>query len=238
MTYAPGGDLTRWMRADAPLAEPAARTIISEVLLALDHLHAHGIIYRDLKPENTLVGADGHVMLADFGVSKVLGRAGGGGGGAHARTFIGTPDYMAPEMFSGDGYGPSVDFWAMGVLLHELLTTELPLLPPEMPLHSAWTHAPRVASGLPAAARELLQSMLRLQVGARLGGAAASASADVRLHAFFAGVDWAALMRKEVPAPLTLGKLTSDNMPEDTLRKRRMLPRARNASADGTKLRT
>ena len=125
--------------------------------LALSYLHQQHIIYRDLKPANLLLGPDGHVLLADFGVAKRLecvaagleppsdsaaslllegggqprAREDSGGGSAgvqlkplRARTVVGTPEYMAPEVLLGKGYGFSADWWAAGVLLHEMLTGE------------------------------------------------------------------------------------------------------------------
>lgn len=83
------------------------------MLLALSHLHQLGIIYRDLKPENILLDKFGHVKLIDFGFSKKV----------HERTntICGTPAYIAPEIFIGEGYTKSVDYYALGILIYEML---------------------------------------------------------------------------------------------------------------------
>jgi serine/threonine protein kinase len=131
LTYAGGGDLSLWLEALTP---PCARTIAAEILLALEYLHAAGVIYRDLKPENTLVSLDGHILLADFGASKrmfVLDAAdsdpttmGEDFDGQSTRTVVGTLPYMAPEQWRKQPYSIEVDFWSMAVMLHEMLTGE------------------------------------------------------------------------------------------------------------------
>lgn len=81
--------------------------------MALEYLHSENIIYRDLKPENILIGADGHIKLTDFGFAKrVLDQT---------YTLCGTPDYLAPEIVQSKGYTKSVDWYAWGVLIFEML---------------------------------------------------------------------------------------------------------------------
>jgi len=83
----------------------------SQIALALDHLHRFGIIYRDLKPENILMDQEGYLKLADFGMAKVL------KGDEKATSFCGTPEYLAPEIITGDGHNKSCDWWSFGILL-------------------------------------------------------------------------------------------------------------------------
>ncbi len=84
-------------------------------------MHSKSIIYRDLKPENLLIDREGHVKIADFGFAKKL---------VNDRTFTlcGTPEYLAPEIIMGskEGYGKSSDWWALGILVYELLTGHPP----------------------------------------------------------------------------------------------------------------
>jgi serine/threonine protein kinase len=95
-----------------------ARFYLAEIVLALEYLHHHSILYRDLKPENVMIDSRGHVRLADFGVSRV-----GFGARDRAYTFCGSPEYMSPEMLGRkEGHGREADVYTLGAILHEMLT--------------------------------------------------------------------------------------------------------------------
>ena len=79
--------------------------------MALDHLHRCGIIYRDLKPENILMDDEGYLKLADFGMAKILKE------NEKAMSFCGTPEYLAPEIITGEGHNKSCDWWSFGILM-------------------------------------------------------------------------------------------------------------------------
>lgn len=96
--------------------------ITAEIVLTLEMLHKHGIIYRDLKPENVLLDGNGHVRLADFGLSKMLSRE----DMDLTSSFCGTLGYIAPEIVDGKQYGVAVDKWALGSLLFVLLVGRTP----------------------------------------------------------------------------------------------------------------
>lgn len=98
------------------ISEELARIYIAEILLALEALHSKYIVYRDLKPENVLIGEDGHLKLTDFGLAKknVL-------DDDVCKSFLGTPAYFAPEIVTKQGHTRQVDWYNLGVLLYELL---------------------------------------------------------------------------------------------------------------------
>ena len=100
----------------------AARFYAAEIALALDYIHEKEVIYRDLKPENLLLCGDGHVMLADFGLSKRTKSSGRHG----STSTVGTPAYFAPELVMSEQYSKSVDWWAYGVVVFELLCGKEP----------------------------------------------------------------------------------------------------------------
>ncbi|XP_071447055.1 serine/threonine-protein kinase S6KL isoform X2 [Hetaerina americana] len=114
-TFIPGGELLRLWNNYGPLPEEVVKIIIAEIALALDFLHNAGVIYRDLKLENILLDADGHVQIIDFGLAKWLKY------GSRTNTMCGTLQYMAPEILRMKPYNHSVDWWSLGVICFSLL---------------------------------------------------------------------------------------------------------------------
>ena len=104
MDYCPGGDLGTHLAREKHFTEEKARFYTVEILLALEELHRHGIIFRDLKPENVVIDAEGHARLTDFGLAKE-----GVEEGTLARSFCGSVAYLAPEMLRRAGHNRSVD---------------------------------------------------------------------------------------------------------------------------------
>jgi eukaryotic-like serine/threonine-protein kinase len=130
MEYVAGTPVTTHAR-EAGLSLKARLHLFQEVARAVQHAHSRLVVHRDLKPSNILVTPEGRVRLLDFGIAKVLDLPGMGFAGTEApRTRTGvrlfTPEYASPEQVRGDPAATSNDVWAMGVLLHELLTGTRP----------------------------------------------------------------------------------------------------------------
>ncbi len=104
------------MKKKKRLSEQEARIYIAEIILALEHLHSLGIIYRDLKPDNIIIGEDGHLKLTDFGLSKENAES-----DFTSNSFVGTYAYAAPEILKQKSHGKSLDWYLLGALLYEFL---------------------------------------------------------------------------------------------------------------------
>jgi len=223
LEYCVHGDLYEYMRArGSPLTELQARRVIAQILLALEHLHARGALYRDLKLENTLLHADGYIRLADFGLSKLVREPSrlessrdeqtdlhqhrsvdshmsrlATRSSSTANTVCGTSEYLAPEMFEGTGYGASVDLWALGVLLYELVCGSSPFYSkdPEKLLELIFSRSLNFPSHVSENVIDLLSRLLDRNVSNRLG-AGPEGIAEVKAHPFFDGLDWDDLLAK------------------------------------------
>ncbi|NXE99282.1 KS6B2 kinase, partial [Menura novaehollandiae] len=112
-----GGELFMQLEREGIFLEDTACFYLSEITLALGHLHSHGIIYRDLKPENIMLNSQGHIKLTDFGLCKESIHD-----GAVTHTFCGTIEYMAPEILVRSGHNRAVDWWSLGALMYDMLT--------------------------------------------------------------------------------------------------------------------
>ena len=117
MDLCAGGELFYLLHLKGRMAESMAKFYFAEILLGLEYIHKQGVAYRDLKPENVLIDIDGHIKLADFGLSKNLPTP-----DSLTNSFCGSPEYMSPEMLMGYGHGISVDYYSLGAILFEMLT--------------------------------------------------------------------------------------------------------------------
>ena len=114
MDFKQGGELYYHLRQKKRFEESVCRFYACQILLGLIYLHSKNIMYRDMKPENILLDRDGNVCLADFGISKVIQK------GQKTSSFVGTPEYVSPEIITQRGHDKSTDIWCFGVLLYEM----------------------------------------------------------------------------------------------------------------------
>ncbi|ORY32837.1 kinase-like domain-containing protein [Naematelia encephala] len=196
MDFVAGGELFSLLRKSQRFPNSVAKFYAAEVALALDYLHSLDIIYRDLKPENLLLGADGHVKVTDFGFAKHVPDI--------TWTLCGTPDYLAPEVVQSKGYNKSVDWYALGVLIFEMLAGYPPFFTEDgnpMKLYEKIIAGKvRYPTYFDVLAKELLRNLLVGDLTKRYGNLRAGSS-DIFAHGWFAEVDWDKLYRREIPAP-------------------------------------
>ncbi|KAM3717486.1 Protein kinase C-like 1B [Dirofilaria immitis] len=199
MEYVNGGDLMFQIQRARKFDEPRARFYAAEVTCALQFLHRNAVIYRDLKLDNILLDAEGHCRLADFGMCKE-----GITNSKLTSTFCGTPDYIAPEILEEMQYGISVDWWALGVLMYEMMAGQPPFeADNEDELFEAILHEDVLYPiWLSKEAVNILKELMTKNPMKRLGCMQSQGSEDaIRVHPFFRDIDWEALEARRVKPP-------------------------------------
>uniref|UniRef100_A0A671XIG6 protein kinase C n=1 Tax=Sparus aurata TaxID=8175 RepID=A0A671XIG6_SPAAU len=196
MEYTAGGDLMMHIHTDV-FTEPRAVFYAACVVLGLQFLHDHKIVYRDLKLDNLLLDTDGYVKIADFGLCKE-----GMGFGDRTSTFCGTPEFLAPEVLTDTSYTRAVDWWGLGVLIYEMLVGESPFPgdDEEEVFDSIVNDEVRYPRFLSTEAIGIMRRLLRRNPERRLGSGEKDAE-EVKKQPFFRNMDWEALLQRKVPPP-------------------------------------
>ena len=199
LDYCAGGELFFHLSRHKKFSEGWTRFYTAELLLALGHLHSKGIIYRDLKPENILLDSKGHLKLGDFGLAK-----------SHinhpyqgAKSRVGTPEYMAPEVIKKQGHGFTVDYWGLGMVTYEMMTG----LPPwytddRSKIFKRLLRAPLafpVNTQISPPLMNFIASLLDRSPHRRLGLKGVN---SVKSHPFFRRLDFRGLETRRIDAPI------------------------------------
>jgi tRNA A-37 threonylcarbamoyl transferase component Bud32 len=223
LDFLSGGELFFHLQHEGKFDESRARFYISEIGLALGHVHSQNIIYRDLKPENTVLDRYGHICLTDFGLAKTNIQD------STAQTFCGTPEYLAPEFLMGGGHGKAVDWWSLGILLYEMLSglppfysdnvNEMYELILQKPLEFTDEFSPE--------ARDLITQLLDRDPTKRLQDVE-----KFKAHPFFKGVDWVACFNRQITPPFVPDPSALNNFDKEFTQERARYSMARKA-ADG-----
>ena len=224
MEYLGGGDLMTLLIRKNILSEAESRFYIAECILAIESIHKMNYIHRDIKPDNILIDNRGHIKISDFGLSKmaeitavteVLNKLDEDSKHRQkleqrgefrrnrklAYSTVGTPDYIAPEVFSRNGYSENVDWWSIGVILYEMLVGYPPFYAdkPADICHKilSWQKyftIPRDAR-LSAPAADLIRRLV-CEAPIRLGNGGAQ---EIKAHPFFNGINWKTLRNDVAP---------------------------------------
>ncbi|KAJ9704699.1 hypothetical protein PVL29_002983 [Vitis rotundifolia] len=224
--FFPGGELFALLDKQPMkiFREESARFYAAEVVIGLEYLHCLGIIYRDLKPENVILQKDGHVVLADFDLSLMTSckpqiikhppskrrRSKSqppptfvAEPDTQSNSFVGTEEYIAPEIITGAGHSSAIDWWALGIFLYEMLYGRTPFRGKNRQktfsniLHKDLTFPSSIPVSL--AARQLIHALLNRDPASRLGSN--SGANEIKQHLFFRGINWP-LIRCMSPPPL------------------------------------
>jgi serine/threonine protein kinase len=197
LEFLAGGELFYHLKEETKFTPERAKFYIASITLAIEHLHAHNIVYRDLKPENIVLDNEGYAVLTDFGLAKTS-----VSNNTPTFTFCGTPEYLAPEILKGTGHGKSVDWWSLGILLYEMIVGLPPFYSENIKeMYELILAAPlNFPASVPMDAQNLLRGLLERDERKRLGSSVAD-GAEIRSHPFFKDIDWEKMMRKEMTPP-------------------------------------
>jgi serine/threonine protein kinase len=192
LEYVSGGELFYWLKKFGRFSEYSTVFYASEIVCALKYIHEHGILYRDLKPENVLITASGHIKLIDFGFAVQ----------ENEKTYVisGTPEYMSPEKLKSEGDGRESDYWGLGVMIYEMLCGDPPFydLSADVIYRKILEMQVAFPSYVNPAARSLVLSLLDKNRSSRLGFGGIE---EIMNHPFFAGINWCDVENRRLSPP-------------------------------------
>ena len=187
LEYVGGGDLQHHLDRGTSLTSNQIKLYLAQLVLALEHLHSMGIIFRDLKPSNILISKDGSLKLTDFGLAKNLSNS------SNTRTMCGTHEYICPEMINGEDYDFSVDIWSLGIIAYRLICDTLPFNSPNLfKLYDKISKCNyRVPARIDEDAKNLICGLLKKDPRQRL------TLEQIKNHKYFSDIDWQKVYKKE-----------------------------------------
>ncbi|XP_032512264.1 cAMP-dependent protein kinase catalytic subunit alpha-like [Danaus plexippus] len=194
LPFVAGGEMFSHLRKLGKFEERSSKFYGAQVVLALEYLHACELVYRDLKPENILIERTGYIKITDFGFCKLI--------RGRTWTLCGTPEYLAPEIILSKGYGMSVDWWSLGILLFEMSAGHPPFYASDpMRIYEKIVAGKyRCPNHFSQELRDLISRVLQVDITRRLGNLK-NGVLDFKNHKWFAEIDWDGLLNNRIPAP-------------------------------------
>ncbi|XP_077575241.1 cAMP-dependent protein kinase catalytic subunit PRKX [Stigmatopora nigra] len=195
MDYVPGGELFSYLRNRGRFSNTTGLFYASEIVCAIEYLHSKDIVYRDLKPENILLDREGHIRLTDFGFAKKL--------SDRTWTLCGTPEYLAPEVIQSKGHCRAVDWWALGILIFEMLAGHPPFFD-----DNPFGIYQKILAGkldfprhLDFYVKDLIKKFLVIDRARRLGNMKNGAD-DIKKHRWFKAIEWETVPLRKLKPPI------------------------------------
>ena len=192
-----GGEMFFHLFKEKRFTNEKAKFYLVEIILAIEFLHKNHMMYRDLKPENVLLDKNGHIKITDFGLSKILSRE-----NEKTYTICGTPQYLAPEILSSEGYDNAIDWWSLGCLMYKMLIgidafkfSKNQSLSPEM-----YEIEILIPDYVTKEANDLIRKLLVINPKKRLGSGPGGAD-KIKNHSYFKDIDWEKAWNKELTPP-------------------------------------
>ena len=181
-----GGEMFFHLHKEKKFSDEKTKFYIVEIILAIEFMHNNKMLYRDLKPENIMIDANGHIKLTDFGLSKIVKKT-----KEKAFTICGTPQYLAPEILTEEGYDGSIDWWSLGCVMYEMLTGNPAFKIPKgsylnTDLYKKKINVPDYVS---PEAKDLIKQLLVPNPKKRLGYGIDGAK-KIKEHQYFEDIDW------------------------------------------------
>lgn len=197
MPFIRGGEIYSYLRSKKTFSEYQTRFYSAQIILALQYMHRMNILYRDLKPENILLECDGYIKITDFGFAKRIENK-------KTKSFVGTPEYMAPEMLIKErrleGYGFSVDWWSLGVFIYESAAGQPPFSGSSLlqVFDKIVKCQFRIPDHFSLGLSDLVDQLFQLEVSKRIGCSEQGAE-QIKAHPWFQLLNWQALFEKKIP---------------------------------------
>ena len=201
--FIPGGELFNLLKVENKFPLEKAQFYAGQIVFVLEYLHSKNIIYRNLKPENILINKNGYLKITDFELSKNI--------EDRTYTMCGTPGYLAPEIILNKGYGLSVDWWAFGILLYEMICGVDPFSDGDTmkTYENILEGKIKFSSDFDDKSRSLIKHLLEPDLSKRYGNLKNGVD-DIKNHDFFKSMNWDKLLKQEIEPPF-IPKIKGDN---------------------------